>query len=274
MAVPRAPRVDAPGAVHHVIARGIERRPIFLDERDRGDFLSRATRILPECGTDCFAWALMPNHVHMVLRTGDRPLATVMSRLLTGYARRFNERYDRVGHLFQNRYRSLPVGDDAHMLTLVRYVHLNPVRAGIVPSVEALAAYAWTGHTALMGHRFAPFQSTRQVLAAFGRGASARAALERWMGDEEPAKSELSRDAAEILEDVIARVVRELAISPGALLVRPASRQISGARAQIAFLASEAGVASAETARRLQMSESATSRARRRGGAGSGRRTS
>ena len=273
--MPRAPRADAPGAVHHVIARGIERRLIFLDDRDRGDFLSRATRILPECGTDCFAWALMPNHVHMVLRTGDRPLATVMSRLLTGYARRFNERYDRVGHLFQNRYRSLLVGDDAHMLTVVRYVHLNPVRAGIVPSVKALAAYAWTGHSVLMGQRLAPFQSTRQVLAAFGPGrGSGREALERWMGDEEPAISELSRDAAAILEDVISRVCRELAISPGVLLVRPASRQISGARARIAFLASEAGVAPAEAARRLEMSESAISRARRRGGEASGPRKS
>ena len=273
--MPRAPRVDAPGAVHHVIARGIERRLIFLDDRDRSDFLSRVTRILPECGTDCFAWALMPNHIHMVLRTGDLPLATVMSRLLTGYARRFNERYDRVGHLFQNRYLSVLVGDDAHMLTLVRYVHLNPVRAGIVPSVAALAAYAWTGHSALMGHRSDPFQSTRDVLAAFGRElGSAREALERWMGDEAPAMSELSRDGAVILEDVIARVCRELAISPGLLLVRPASRQISGARARIAFLASEAGVALADIARRLEMSESAISRARRRGGSVTGPRRS
>jgi len=249
------------------MARGIERSLIFLDDRDRNDFLSRVTRIFPECGTDCLAWALMPNHVHMVLRTGDRPLATVMSRLLTGYARRFNERHDRVGHLFQNRYVSILVEDDAYMLTLVRYVHLNPVRAGVVPSVGALAAYAWTGHSALMGQRRAPFQSTREVLAEFGRDRrSAREALESWMADEEPPISELSRDGASILEDVIARVCRDLAVNPGVLLMRPASRRTSGARARIAFQASEEGVALAEIARRLEMSESAISRARRRGG--------
>ena len=273
--MPRGPRVDAPGAVHHVIARGIERRLIFRDDRDRSDFLRRMMRILPECGTDCFAWALMPNHVHMVLRPGDRPLATVMSRLLTGYARRFNERHDRVGHLFQNRYRSLLADDDAHTLTLVRYVHLNPVTAGIVPSMEALAVYAWTGHAVLMGRRLAPFQATRELLAAFGRErAAARQALERWMGDEEPARSEPALDAAAILEDVIARVCRELAIGPEVLLVRPPSRRSSSARDRIASLAAEAGVPLAEIARRLRMSASAISRARRRGNRASGPRGS
>jgi REP element-mobilizing transposase RayT len=249
-----------------VIARGIERRPIFSDDRDRGDFLSRVARIFPECGTGCFAWALMPNHVHMVLRTGDRPLATVMARLLTGYAKRFNERHERVGHLFQNRYLSLFADDDDHLLTLVRYVHLNPVKGGIVTSVDELAAYPWTGHSVLMGRCRAPFQSTAEVLAAFSSDTgAARKVLERWMTDEDMEQSEPSRDAASILEGVVSRVCRELGIGPAALLVRPAPRRISGARARIAYLASEAGVPLVEVARRLGMSASATSRARRRG---------
>ena len=83
------------------MVRGIEGRPIFSDDHDRRELLSRISRVFPECGTRCYAWALMPNHAHLVIRTGHRRLSHVMARLGAGYAGYFNERHARAGHLFQ-----------------------------------------------------------------------------------------------------------------------------------------------------------------------------
>jgi REP element-mobilizing transposase RayT len=98
--MPRKARIDALGALHHIIIRGIEQRRIFSDDQDRDNFIERLGDIVTETQTYCFAWALIPNHVHMLLRTGQTPLATVMRRLLTGYAVSYNYRHRRHGHLF------------------------------------------------------------------------------------------------------------------------------------------------------------------------------
>jgi REP-associated tyrosine transposase len=102
--MPRQSRIDAPGALHHIIARGIERKTIFKDDVDRDNFLDRLETILTQTQTACFAWALIPNHFHLLLRTGTTTISNVMRRLLTGYAVSFNFRHRRHGHLFQNRY--------------------------------------------------------------------------------------------------------------------------------------------------------------------------
>lgn len=104
--MPRQTRIDAPGALHHIIVRGIERKKIFKDDTDRDKFLERFGVILSDTKTDCFAWAIIPNHFHLLLRTGATPISSVMRRLLTGYAMYFNRRYSRSGHVFQNRYKS------------------------------------------------------------------------------------------------------------------------------------------------------------------------
>lgn len=101
--MPRKARIDAPGALQHIIIRGIEKKPIFRDDWDRNRFLERLGKLLFTASTPCYAWVLMPNHVHLLFRTGLMPLATVMKRLLTGYAQYFNRRHMRCGHLFQNR---------------------------------------------------------------------------------------------------------------------------------------------------------------------------
>ena len=105
--MPRKARIDAPGALHHIFVRGIERRKIFLDDFDRDNFLKRLDNVLAETATPCFAWALIPNHVYLLQRTGTTAIATVMRRLLTGYAVSFNRRHRRHGQLFQNRYKSI-----------------------------------------------------------------------------------------------------------------------------------------------------------------------
>ena len=111
--MPRKARIDAPGALHHVIARGIEKRDIFWDDHDRNDFLERLGTIIGESGTRCYAWALLPNHCHLLFETGLTPIATVMRRLLTGYAVTFNRRHRRHGHLFLSHRGVGPYGPEA-----------------------------------------------------------------------------------------------------------------------------------------------------------------
>lgn len=165
--MPRQARIDSPGAVHHVIVRGIERRKIFLDDQDRSSWIARLGKILIENGTPCFAWALMPNHAHLLLRTGLVPLSTVMRRLLTGHAISFNRRHKRHGQLFQNRYKSILCQEDPYLRALVGYIHLNPLRAGLVADIAGLDHYPFSGHSALMGHRDRPWQDTDYVLRLF-----------------------------------------------------------------------------------------------------------
>jgi REP element-mobilizing transposase RayT len=105
--MPRKARIDAPGALHHIILRGIDRDVIFRDDADWENFLTRLGPLLLESVTACLAWALMDNHVHLLLRTGRVPISTLMRRLLTGYAQQFNRRHRRHGVLFQNRYKSI-----------------------------------------------------------------------------------------------------------------------------------------------------------------------
>ena len=98
--MPRQSRIDAPGALHHIICRGIERRRIFEDDEDRDNFVKRLGSILSETKTSCYALAIIPNHFHLLLRTGKASISTVMRRLLTGYVVSFNRRHKRSGHLF------------------------------------------------------------------------------------------------------------------------------------------------------------------------------
>lgn len=166
--MPRCRRIDAPGVVHHVTMRGIERRSIFADDQDREDFLSRLDVVLPAEGVECFAWTLMTNHVHLVLRSGPRAIGEVLRRIATGYAGRFNRRHDRAGHLLQGRFGSRPLGDTDDVRIVIRYVHANPLRAGLVTDLAALAGWPWCGHGALTDVQLRrPFHSVGLALAAF-----------------------------------------------------------------------------------------------------------
>lgn len=167
--MPRLARLDAPGVLHHIMIRGIERRNIFKSNKDREDLLDRLSNLLPETDTACYAWALMPNHAHFLLRTGNVPLATVMRRLLTGYVVSFNRRHRRSGHLFQNRYKSIVCQEDVYLKELVRYIHLNPVRGGIVSTLSELNNYGYSGHSVLMGRKERSWQDIDYISGFFGK---------------------------------------------------------------------------------------------------------
>lgn len=166
--MPRGPRLDAPGALHHVIARGIERRDIFRGDGDRRRCLDRLGAVVMAGGGRLYAWCLMPNHVHALIRSGSTSLSLLMRRWLGPYASSFNRRYQRAGHLFQNRFKSILVEEDAYFFQLVRYIHLNPIRAHLCESLDDLDSYAWTGHAVLVGQRAFSEQDTDAVLAQFG----------------------------------------------------------------------------------------------------------
>jgi putative transposase len=154
--------------IHHVIIRGIERRAIFRDDTDRNDMIDRLADLLPATKTACYAWVFLPNHAHFLFRSGDAGLPTLMRRLLTGYAIRFNRRHRRHGQLFQNRYKSIICQEDLYLKELIRYIHLNPVRAKIVSGIPGLNRYIYSGHQVIMGTRDSKWQDKDYVLSCFG----------------------------------------------------------------------------------------------------------
>lgn len=167
--MPRTARLDAPGVLHHVMIRGIEKRKIFLNNKDREDFIERLSNLCPEMGINCYAWAFIPNHAHFLFRTGQEPLSKLMRRLLTGYVMGFNRRHKRRGQLFQNRFKSIICQEETYLRELVRYIHLNPVRVGIVQTLDELNHYKYSGHNVLMGNIKRDWQDTDYVLGYFGK---------------------------------------------------------------------------------------------------------
>ncbi len=166
--MPRQPRLDAPETLRHVMVRGLERRVLFQDDLDRVDFVARLAALTEEGALAVDAGALLPTHAHLLVRTGRFPFARSLQRLLTGYAGAFNRRHHRVGHLFPNRYKSSVVEADRYLLELVRDLHLNPLRAPVLPDLRRLDRYPWTGHSALLGTVPRPWQATATLLAQFG----------------------------------------------------------------------------------------------------------
>lgn len=167
--MPRKARLDAPGVLHHIIIRGIERRKIFRDDQDKDNFIDRLATLLSETKTICYAWALMSNHAHFLFRSGDTGISTLMRRVLTGYAIYFNHRHHRNGQLFQNRYKSIICQEDIYFRELIRYIHLNPLRAKLVPDIKGLNKYTYSGHTVLMGKKQPDWYDAKYVFSYFGR---------------------------------------------------------------------------------------------------------
>jgi REP element-mobilizing transposase RayT len=167
--MPRTARLDAPGVLHHVMVRGIGKTNIFRNNKDREDFIERLANLCPEMGMTCYAWAFMPNHAHFLFKTGQNPLSKFMRRILTGYVIGFNRRHKRRGQLFQNRFKSIICQEETYLRELIRYIHLNPVRAKIVQTMEELGHYKYSGHNVLMGNAKREWQDTEYVLSYFGK---------------------------------------------------------------------------------------------------------
>lgn len=152
------------------MGRGIEKTNIFKTEADREDFISRLADLAGKQAMKIYAWALLPNHFHLLCKTQNKPLASNMRKLLTGYVVNFNRRHKRHGHLFQNRYKSIVCQEENYLRELVRYIHLNLLRAGLVKDLPELNRSPWSGHSALIGKRKREWQDTEYVLSFFGEG--------------------------------------------------------------------------------------------------------
>jgi REP element-mobilizing transposase RayT len=255
--MPRGPRLDAPGMVHHVWTHAVDRRELFADTDDRRDLLLRLGAILPDEGAHCFGWALMSNHLHLVVKTGERRLGTLMQRILTGYAMRFNGRAGRRGYLVQSRFGSRPVQDEADLRIVIRYVLRNPLEAGLARSLDGLARYPWCGLGALLGRRSPlPFESVAETLDLFGPDeATARAQLRAWLGprDEAPRPQ---------LDRIIRDVCTEFGVLEADLRSGRRTSGASRARARVCLRAVDgAGLGVVEVARALGLSHAAVSQA-------------
>ncbi len=166
--MPRKARLDVPGALHHIMVRGINKANIFDDDEDKTKFLDRLGQNLIEGKSSVYAWALMDNHVHILFKSGKEGISTVMRKLLTWYAQYFNRKHRRTGHLFENRYKSILCDEDNYLLALIRYIHLNPIRAKIVTTLEQLDRYPWSGHRTLIGKTKQSWMDVDHVLSEFG----------------------------------------------------------------------------------------------------------
>lgn len=161
----RTPRIAIPG-LHHVTARGNNRRALFMDDLDRESFLASLSRVTARHLWICHAFCLMTNHFHALVETPDDSLPRGMQRLNSGYAQSFNRRHGTIGHLFQGRFYSRLVTRDAHALILVRYIARNPVEAGLCRTPEE---WPWSSHGAALGLRRSPtFLTSSWLLGLFG----------------------------------------------------------------------------------------------------------
>ena len=163
----RKPRVHFPTALYHVIARGNQRQAIFLDEKDFRTYLSFLAEYKTKYSFHLYAYALIKNHLHLLMAVEETPLSKIMQILQFRYTRYFNKRYRKVGHLFQGRYKAILCDKDAYLLELVRYIHLNPVRSGVVGDPDK---YLWTGHLSYMGKGKGDLLDKELVMSQFGKG--------------------------------------------------------------------------------------------------------
>jgi len=165
----RKARLIVPGAVHHIMARGIEGRKIFCDDEDRAMFLSLLADGIKRYRYTCYAWVLMDNHYHLLVRVNEEPLSALMRRLNSRYARWYRKKYNGRGYLFQDRYKSIVTQDQGYIEELVRYIHLNPIRGRVCGNMRELDVYPWSGHAVLVGARTCAFQNTADILRRFSK---------------------------------------------------------------------------------------------------------
>jgi putative transposase len=265
----RKPRVHYPGALYHVILRGNGGQDIFFDDKDRTRFYFLVQEGIERFGHRIHAFCLMTNHVHLAVQVGEASLSRILQNLSFRYTRWVNWRYHRSGHLFQGRYKAVLVDGETYLLELTRYLHLNPVRAGMV--TEAVD-YPWSGHRCYLGLEAIGWLTTEWVLGLFSKRLSAaRKAykmfvsqgkkegqrpeyqkgsdadsrilgddtfIEKVLGQKEP----MRRRSRVGLDEVMRQVCKQYSISEEDLRLSGRSRTISEARGVAAWLILESGV--------------------------------
>lgn len=293
----RKPRIEFPGAFYHVIIRGNNRQDIFLEEHDYQQFLKRLRKYKKLYFFVLYAFVLMKNHVHMLLETTSTPLSKVMQGIDQSYTQYFNAKYRQVGHILQGRYKAILCDKDSYFLELVRYIHLNPDRAGIINSLQ----YPWSGHQEYMGKTknalvdtgflleyFSPDKNEARrsyqsfILKGLGQGHEKRfyeVKNGQFLGEDNFVKEIEDKHKAaredftlqikkeKSLEEVLTKVCENFHLPPDALIGRNRLKSISLARRVFIIQAvKDHYFPGKEVARFLQISPSTVSMALRRGG--------
>lgn len=163
----RIPRIEFSGALYHVLNRGNNKNNIFLDEKDYRVFLNHLEEVKQEKDFVLYSYCLMPNHFHLLIKTNEFPLSKIMQKLLTSYAIYFNSRYDRKGHLFQNRYKAIVCDKENYLFSLIQYIHLNPLRAGLVKNIND---YKWSSHQTYIGRTKSKILCVEKFFNDIGEG--------------------------------------------------------------------------------------------------------
>jgi len=284
--MPRHPRIHAPGLLYHLMARGNNGQRVFLGRGDYEAFLKAVQTTRERHPFFLYAYVLMPNHFHLLVEVGEVPTSRLMQALLTSYARWFNRAHGRRGHVFQGRYKAVVCDRDSYLLELVRYIHLNPVRAGLVKSP---GAWKWSGHNEYLGTArrgiidpgpvLGEFKSQRKYESFLREGAKSGYRVEWHPGDASPFLGDEAfvRRVARPREPSPSRRVRPLGVllkevaghaglSPDILLQRGRSAPIAEARDEfIRRAVLEEGHRAAAVAAFLGCEASNVSRALRKG---------
>jgi REP element-mobilizing transposase RayT len=205
------------GALYHVIARGNEKRAVFRDDGDRQAYLDRLIRCQERFGFRLLVYCLLGNYLHLAIERGATPLSRVMLTLQSSYTQWFNLRHGRVGHLFQGRYKALLVEKETHLLALVRYIHMNPVEAGLVDRPDR---YAWSSDRFYRTGHGPEWLHMDPVLSMLGPGRqAATAAYRRFMGTKDPHPYESAPSHAQAIkgdEAFADRILHEAGEKPAA----------------------------------------------------------
>jgi REP element-mobilizing transposase RayT len=231
----RPPRLLGPGLVYHVYARGNRRQDIFLDGRDYRAYLARLARYRTKHDAIVYAYCLMPNHVHILIRTGLVPLSLLMQGIQQSYTQYFNRRHSVIGHLFQGRYKASVCTEEAYLATLIHYIHANPVRAGLAASPQL---YRYSSHAAYRDGRPTALVDPRPVLQMLGSLVSSQPtpAPDPPSGPpEQPPGPRDRRTLATSPEQAVDELARQLQVEPAAIRSADRSWAISTARALVAF---------------------------------------
>ena len=285
--MPRRPRLHVPGALYHIVLRGNGRQDIFFTPEDHHTWAKLVGLGLERYGHRVHAYCWMTNHVHLAMQASDRPLGTFINAVASGYARWMHRRLGRTGHFFERRYRAILVDSDPYALELVRYIHLNPVRAGITAGA---GDYAWSSHRAYLGaaapdwltqtwilglfaaterharRRFAAFMASPTDDAVIDRLRAGRPDDQRLLGDDSflatvTEKSESTLPSCVTLDEIIAAVCAITSVQAEVLAGSSRQRDLVSIRAVVAAVAAQSrAVTQAAVARRFGRAEASISR--------------
>lgn len=265
--MPRPLRIHAPGLLYHILSRGNQRQDVFLDDQDFRAYLHRVEETHARLPFRLYAYALMSNHLHLLVEVGSTPISKIMQTLQQRYTQHFNKKHKKIGHVFHGRFKAIICQRDDYLLELVRYIHLNPVRAGIVKDPDD---YPWTSHASYTASKSPGWLARDAILRQFSRnreGAKKRYDdfIRRGMGQGHredlyvlKEQQVLGNDdfvetlalgnsgdapsaAGATLDQVVAAVADAMNIDTSTLIVKGKNPALQGARGLITVLASERG---------------------------------